>query len=294
MRRICFFAHYDAKSEIKDYVRFYIKELKTVCEEIIFISVSNISDDEKLKLSPYIKSFINRENKGYDFGSWKCGMESVGYENLSQYDEVLLCNDSCFGPIIPFKDVFSKMEKSKSDAWSITTCYAMNYHMQSYFMVIKKQIFTKDWFKDFFVNISDQKNKIDYIRKYEVGFSDVIKNNDFNIKSYHKMPKYLYIISFIKYVFILICKKCFSQKYKMWHEGFGKNNSIQYKRSKVSALFRCFNVSLYPHPKFLPPIIKTMLFRDNPYSANLKKIEKAIKDKSVYDLNLINFIKSTK
>lgn len=291
MRRICFFAHYDAKSEIKDYVTLYIKELKTVCDDIVFISVSNVSDVEQLKMSQYIKSFINRENKGYDFGSWKCGIESIGYENLSQYDEVLLCNDSCFGPIIPFKDVFAKMEGSKFDAWSVTTCYAMRYHMQSYFMVIKKQIFSQNWFKDFFTNIQDQENKIDYIKKYEIGFSKIIQDNGFKISGYLKMPYLIYFISYIKYIFILKYKRFFSKKYKAWHKSFGKDKAKEYKRSIISSMLRCFNVSLYLHHKYLPPIIKTMLFRENPYSANLEKIKRAIKDNSSYDIHLIDFLK---
>jgi lipopolysaccharide biosynthesis protein len=290
MRRICFFAHYDAKSEIKEYVLFYIKKLKTVCDDIIFVSVSNVHDSEHLKLSPYIKSFINRENTGYDFGSWKCGIESIGYDNLSQYDEVLLCNDSCFGPIIPLKDVFVKMENSKSDAWSITTCYAMRYHMQSYFMVIKKQIFSQNWFKDFFANIKDQKNKIDYIRKYEVGISDVIQNNGFKIDSYIKLPIFVYMMYTIKFLIFRIYNRFFVNKYKSWVKSFGKDKS-SYRRS-IFGVFKLLNITIYPHHKHLPPIIKTMLFRDNPYSVNLKKIENAIKNKSDYDIRLIDFLKS--
>ena len=48
--RACFFAHYDRDGIIDDYVVHYIKELKKVCNDIIFASVSNVSKEEQKKL----------------------------------------------------------------------------------------------------------------------------------------------------------------------------------------------------------------------------------------------------
>jgi len=284
--RLCIFAHFDKDGVIDDYIVHYIKNLKTVASEIIFVSVSNISLEEQEKISSYINNFINKKNEGYDFGSWQAGFEYIGYGNLNQYDEIILANDSCYGPLELFVDIFSKMDAKKNlDAWSITTCHSMNFHMQSYFMVLRKSIFSKSWFHLFWQNISHHINKIDYIEKYEVGLSHLITKNGYKFDSYYKLKGINYIIGNLQFIIFLTYLTLFNKKHAKFKNSFG---TIR-KKTFIDLILKSFNISLglYGFAKTIQPLVKVMIFRDNPHKCNIKKLEKIIKNNKNYDFSLI-------
>lgn len=65
-----------------------------------------------------------RENEGYDTAAFKFGIETIGQEKLSKFDELLLVNDTNVGPLSWLSVVFRKMADKKLDFWG--------FHMVSY------------------------------------------------------------------------------------------------------------------------------------------------------------------
>lgn len=181
--RLCIVAHYDKDSKIDEYVKYYVEQLEKVCNKIILVSVSNLSDDEIKKIKSPITSVINRENVGYDFYSYKVGLESINCEN---YNEILICNDSVYGPLIDIELIFDKMKDSKADFWGITSSNSLNFHIQSYFIVFRKQIIMNEIFKQFWKNLKVLDNKEDIIKSCEVGLSQLLYKNNFKSDTYVK------------------------------------------------------------------------------------------------------------
>ena len=116
MKRICLFAGYDSNNIIHDYVVYYLKELSTVAD-VYYMADNEISDDEKEKIAPYVKASYGINHKKYDFGSWQELIKIIGWEKISEYDELILANDSVFGPLYPMKKLFEKLEQDK--AWEV-------------------------------------------------------------------------------------------------------------------------------------------------------------------------------
>ena len=117
MKRICLFAGYDKNNIIHDYVVYYLKELSTV-SDVYYMADNEISDAEKSKIAPYARGGVYGFNHGkYDFGSWQELINIIGYDKLSEYDELILANDSMFGPLFPFEKYFKKMENDSE--WDI-------------------------------------------------------------------------------------------------------------------------------------------------------------------------------
>lgn len=73
MNRYAIFAHYDSDNKIEDYVFYYLKELKTVCDYIIFVSDSNLPQNQTVKLDELVDEKIIGRHGEYDFGSYKRG-----------------------------------------------------------------------------------------------------------------------------------------------------------------------------------------------------------------------------
>ena len=167
VKRLCLFAGYSSKSVIEDYVVYYIKELSKYAD-IYYCADCELSQIELQKITPYTKYTIAQRHKKYDFGSW--GILFSKIDNLKKYDEILLVNDSCFGPLFSLDTIFAKMQDSQVSAWSICG----NKFMMSFFIILKQDIFLSSWFKNFITSIGEEIDKNDIVRLYEIGLSDMI------------------------------------------------------------------------------------------------------------------------
>ena len=87
LNRAIVFVHYDKDNLIDDYVYFYLKELQKVSDYIVFVTVVKLSINDINKLNTICNDVILRENVGYDFMSYKVGLESFDYQT---FDEVII------------------------------------------------------------------------------------------------------------------------------------------------------------------------------------------------------------
>ncbi len=185
INRVCIFAHYDKDNIVDDYVYYYLRELITVTQKLLFITVSNISKADIAKLETLNIEVIKRKNIGYDFYSYKIGIERL---DLSFYDELIICNDSTFGPIVSMKNIFDKMHDEECDFWGITDSEEIDYHLQSYFIVFRKPILQSVIFIDFWNKLKILDDKHEIIKRYEVGISQILLKKNYNSQVYTKYP----------------------------------------------------------------------------------------------------------
>ncbi|MBI0413871.1 MAG: lipopolysaccharide biosynthesis protein, partial [Nitrosospira sp.] len=76
-RPVCLFSSYDGESIVREGVYHYLRQLEMAGFDTVFISTSAaISELDLKKLEGYCIRIINRENRGYDFYSWKVGLEA--------------------------------------------------------------------------------------------------------------------------------------------------------------------------------------------------------------------------
>ncbi len=87
-------------------------------------------------------TFLPRKNTGYDFTSYKYGLQFLEKETslLDEGTSILLANDSCFGPLFPLQDIFDKLEryKDRKVCVGLTDSHLRkSYHLQSYWLYIE-------------------------------------------------------------------------------------------------------------------------------------------------------------
>ena len=181
MKRACVFAHFDKHNSVDEYVYYYLKKLQKITDKIIFVTVSDILIEDVKILKALNIEVIKRENVGYDFYSYKTGIDSL---DLEMYDELIICNDSVYGPIVPLEEVFLKMINQKCDFWGITASKSIAYHVQSYFMVYRKNLLQSVAFLEFWQNVQILESKTDIVRHYEVGSSLFFFEHGYVSKTY--------------------------------------------------------------------------------------------------------------
>lgn len=202
MKRIAIFAHYDNKNVIQDYVLYYLKELQKVAEKIVFVSDCELNESELSKISPFIANSIAYHHGEYDFGSYKRGYQWAKENGLLEdCEELIFANDSCYGPLFSFEEMFSKMSPKETDFWGVTAnpmgCKLVEdrvidvpqKHIQSYFVVFKSQIFKSDIFDNFINSVKKEHTKEEIVIYYEVGMTKFLLDNGFKYDVYCNLSK---------------------------------------------------------------------------------------------------------
>lgn len=240
MRRAVVFAHYDKDNLIDDYVVYYVSALKKAGCDVVFVSCKELAQTELEKLNGLVIHTITENHDEYDFGSYKRGFLYLE-PKLSEYDELIFANDSCYGPLYPISEVFAEMEKKNCDFWGITkNNYAYQAfvkqiffkvpHMQSYFIAFKKQIFQNSIFINFVKSITFQSCKQDIISKYEVGLSQLLYENNFRSDEYIKDYSYQALI-------------CFWQKFVIKNKmPFVKCSVLRKKNNEITLTYNWENI----------------------------------------------------
>jgi len=281
--RAVVFAHYDKHHLVDDYVYFYLKELKNISNYIVFVTVVKLKDNDINKLKTICNDVILRENIGYDFMSYKIGLKSFDYK---KYDEVVICNDSVYGPIYTLRDIFKKMNNKKCNFWGITSGKEISYHLQSYFIVFKRDVLHSKVFKLFWNKVKVLECKRDIIEKYEIGLTKQLTLSNFRPMVYaHYRPtlfnslktklKKITLYKIIKKLFIL-----FKGQYK-FQNLLTINVTHQYWRELL----------IYKKN----PFIKIELLRNNPIKIKIDDYQDIIKSISNYNVALIeNHLKRVK
>src|SRR5436190_23925640 len=113
-RRLCVFAHYDESAMVDPHVRYLLAGLRTVCDQLIFVSTSAITPTYLDSLTLPISKALIRQNVGFDFYGWKLGLDA---SPLCDFEEIIICNDSVYGPLFPLPGVFEEMSRRRCDFW---------------------------------------------------------------------------------------------------------------------------------------------------------------------------------
>ena len=181
--RVAVFASFNSKGIVDDYVVYYLRELRKVVDGIVFICDNPVFPEEIKKIEPYV-FYIECERHGeYDFGSYKRGINYL-FENhlVDSLNELILCNDSCYGPIFPFLKLFLMMQTRKKnvDFWGISKNSVIKDHIQSFFIVFGKRILMDSEFRNFFSFVKKHDDIIEVILNYEIELTNFFEKRGYS------------------------------------------------------------------------------------------------------------------
>lgn len=177
-RRLCLFAGFDKNGEIAEYVIYYLKALAQIAD-VYYWGDFEASESEKAKIEPYCKAVYCSRHGKYDFGSWQELIEKIGRDKIETYDEVILANDSCYGPLFDLSELFKEMDQRKCDFWGLSMAHLQHIHLQSYFIVLGHSILQSDIFYDFMSSVKPEKNHRVICACYEQRFTYTLNKAGF-------------------------------------------------------------------------------------------------------------------
>jgi len=290
MRRICIYCIYDKDGIIDDYILYILSMLDDLVEKLVVVINGNITVHSKKKLHNIVEHIFVRDNIGFDSGAYKYAFNRLGSEEMTQYDELILCNDTFYGPFISMQEIFSVMDKKDADFWGLA--YHINgyaNYLQSYFLVLKKNIISGSVFWNYFNEvISEHETDISYVyAKFETGLFRCLVNAGYIFAYYADADNLnIYVngdIAIERYHLPILKKKVFESRY---YDSENVNNALQYIHTHT-----CYDIDyilnnanrVYGFSGIHHGIRNTYL---------VKKEEVKFSQSSITEADIIKFIKS--
>jgi lipopolysaccharide biosynthesis protein len=174
MKRVALYAHYSNNDVVAKHVFYYLMKLREFGFQVCFISNSPISFSSEELLKGICERIIQRENVGYDFSMWQQGLSH--YER-SQMDELLLTNSSIIGPFAPLACLWQRTELGECDLWGLTDNCDYARHIQSFFIVFRRNLIQSEAFARFWASVLPYTDKAQVIRSYEMGLTSWFQQN---------------------------------------------------------------------------------------------------------------------
>jgi hypothetical protein len=159
---------------LKPYLMHYITKLReNGISVILIVAADNQFNSEQLDLSCVDGLFI-RENVGFDFAAWAHVIRL--HPELLDLDRLYILNDSIFGPTndTKFQSLLSRIRQNDADLIGITDSYELGWHIQSYFLVVRRRLLVSRTMRSFIDNIVSYPDKDDVIKEFEVKFAQAI------------------------------------------------------------------------------------------------------------------------
>lgn len=166
-RRLGIYTIFDKDGVVDGYILYFLKALSEWTDRLIVVCNGSLNAEGHQKLEALGCEVLYRENAGFDAWGVKCGIDHVGFEELKNYDELIVANNTLFGPVGDMTAMFETMAAKKLDFWGIAShegfaqfdpfgCNPYGYipeHIQSYFYVVRSRMLHGDAFASFWSNL---------------------------------------------------------------------------------------------------------------------------------------------
>ena len=185
VKRLGVFVFFEKTGHAYDYVKYILNDIICNLQELYIISNGNVDFETFQYFSGITENVYVRENEGLDAAAIQRALTCyIGWDKLQNFDEIVLFNDTFYGPIFSFRTVFDTMNTRDVDFWGISAGYrakdgwnAMQQgyipdHIQTFFVAFRKELFCADDFKNYWLNYPCWKDFFDVVTRHELIFTE--------------------------------------------------------------------------------------------------------------------------
>jgi ElaB/YqjD/DUF883 family membrane-anchored ribosome-binding protein len=172
---IALFATYAPDGLLRPHVRGYLEALR---HEGIGVVLIVATDREFAGNAPWIHELVDglfvRSNGGFDFAAWAHVLRL--HPEFFDAEILYWVNDSVFGPVneAAFHKVITRVRGAWQDLVGLTENFQPRWHIQSYFLALKRRALESDMLRQFVRNIVAFTEKRDVIDRYEVELASTL------------------------------------------------------------------------------------------------------------------------
>ncbi len=192
MKRLGVIAIYDKVGKIDTYIDYLISSMSKISHKLVVIINGSIQKEDYARIHNYASQIFIRENYGFDAGAYReFFLNYIPQKEWAAYDEVILMNDTFYGPIYSPESIWGIFKQDEADFWGMTRHpggvypggQSMPSHIQGYFLVIGKKVLRSEEFLAFWKGLPDLYDIQDAIKEFEVRFTSYFEACGFTGKT---------------------------------------------------------------------------------------------------------------
>lgn len=164
--------------------------------EVLLVSNGSLASNDLNRLKTVCWRVLERENLGYDFGGYRCGLHYL--KNLNILPDMLsLINDSIWFPIIEGSDLLAKTERTVTD-FGGAVCFDDSGSRNkgklvlSYWLTVRGALLRSNVFWGYWKRYLPSSNKTLAVKLGERGLSRIMSQYDRNIESVFTLGNFLF------------------------------------------------------------------------------------------------------
>jgi hypothetical protein len=173
---VALFVTHSPHGRLKPHVCHYLESLRRQSIAVILIVAADkpftANDADLVNRTDGI--FV-RENEGYDFAAWAHIL--LLHPELLEAQILYLLNDSLIGPTsdAAFGELLKRIRESPAELIGLTENLERGWHLQSYFLALKRRALSSAAFRNFVSNVVSYKDKRDVINEFEIHLAPTLK-----------------------------------------------------------------------------------------------------------------------
>ena len=188
-RRLVVYVVWDRRGGVEDFVPHALAGLREQAARVLVVVNGSLSEEGRAKLEPVSDEILVRSNAGFDIWAHKDALDHVG-DAIGEFDEVLLTNDTWFGPVRPYGPVFDRMGERAVHFWGMTDHVrqepnpftgkgVLPYHLQSFWIAVRREMFLSEAWRRYWAELPEMPTYFDAVLKHEAVFTEVFAEAGF-------------------------------------------------------------------------------------------------------------------
>ncbi|MGC5169246.1 rhamnan synthesis F family protein [Microbacterium sp. DT81.1] len=181
-RRLFIYVVWDRRGEVEDYIPYALAGMRSHAAHILVVINGALSAEGRAALEPVSDEILVRENVGFDIWAHKDALDHMG-DRLGDFDELVLTNDTWFGPVRPYAGVLSRMDARPVHFWGMTDHAreepnpftgdgVLHYHLQSFWIAVRREMFLSERWKQYWHDLPDMPGYFDAVLQHETVFTE--------------------------------------------------------------------------------------------------------------------------
>jgi rhamnosyltransferase len=201
MDRLGIFFFYEKNGYVDDFLIYYLNDLVKNLKDLIVVCNGKLDAEGRAKFARFTDHIIVRENKGLDVWAYKTALDSLGWEKLCTYDEIVMTNSTLMGPVRPLREMFDAMAQQKDlDFWGLSMHHGASgnpfkgkhiydylpAHIQSHFIVYRKRFVKTQDLQNYWNTMPMIRGYTDSVERYESAFTKQFGDKGYRFDVYVK------------------------------------------------------------------------------------------------------------
>lgn len=175
MSTLAVLAHYDPHGLVAPHVRRHAESVAAAVDRLLIVSTAVLTPGARAELAA-VGELHERRNEGYDFCSWKYGLEHAG--NWRSLDRLVLTNDSVVGPLRPLEarplDTILGPVGDGTAVRGVVRSEAHGPHLQSFLLAFGPAVLRDPLFAGYWTSMVPLTRRAEIVLRYEVGLGRLL------------------------------------------------------------------------------------------------------------------------